>query len=163
MIKIQEIGMRNMFGLDIGTTIVIIAIFFLCPCGVGLSYIISFQKKKKRCTCPAKAVVIDIKTNVESMTSNGETAYYVEKSCMMRYTVDGKEIVSKGPAHHYKFMASKPGSTFNILYDPDKPEDFIIPTKHTEGMRGWLYIGLGAIATVLAFLYCIFGVYKLFH
>jgi hypothetical protein len=89
------------------------------------------------------AVVIEVLN--ESATPNGR------RHPVVRFTLDGKEVVVRSDEHHNV----KPADTVQLLYDTQNPHDIEITTLDRAQRRRMLFSG---IPIVLGLLMCVQGI-----
>ncbi len=111
------------------------AIILLLTGAAGLYYEI---RKRRACSVPAAAVVAEIKRD----SNRGGRALFIP---ILEYKVRGRTvrgnagIVRKKEANRYQT-----GKSIEILYNPDKPEDFRIAGKNGVLVLSIVLLVLGA-------------------
>ena len=112
------------------------AIILLLTGAAGLYYEI---RKRRACSVPAAAVVAEIKRD----SNRGGRALFIP---ILEYKVQGKTvrgnagIVRKKEANRYQT-----GKTVEVLYSPDKPEDFRIAGKNGVLILSIVLLALGVV------------------
>ena len=104
-------------------------------------------KKRRRCSVPAVAVVVEIKR--DRGRGGGDVCMPV-----LAYTASGKSVRGTvGVVRAKQIDRYKTGKTVEILYNPEKPEDFRIAGKNGVLILSVLLLalGIGGLAALIAF------------
>ena len=113
-------------------------------CLVGFLIVFLGYKKKKRCTEPAIAEIVDIKRS-EDTDDKGNKSYRYQP--VLEFSVGVEKIRKAAGVSSGKRKAYKIGDRVNIKFNPMKPKEFMTTKQKTGAMTG---VGLMVIAVVLA-------------
>lgn len=116
---------------------------------IGIFVIIKGNEQAKRCTEETVGIVIDIKEEL-STDDDGRTIYTYYP--VIQYTV-GDRTITKKSSSGSSSMAYNLNDKVDILYNPNKVEEYIIKGDKTSNIIGIVFIVLGIIV-------CIAGVTK---
>ena len=116
--------------------VVLVGVLFLA---VGIFMLAQGNDLAKRCTAETMGTVINLEKE-ESTDSDGYISYTYYP--IFEYQVGEKTISQKGrmgssnPKYHIN-------DTVELLYDPDKPEDFVIKGDKSSNLMGIIFIVAG--------------------
>lgn len=114
--------------------------------GIGIFMIIKGNDLAKKCTVEAVATVVDFKEETNFDDDIGISYTYYP---LIEYIVDGTTIsgqVSSGsnrPAYNIN-------DKINILYNPNKVDEFIVKNDGSSNFIGIVFIAVGAIVLILS-------------
>ena len=114
--------------------------------GIGIFMIIKENDLAKKCTVEAVATVVDFKEETNFDDDIGISYTYYP---LIEYIVDGTTIlgqVSSGsnrPAYNIN-------DKINILYNPNKVDEFIVKNDGSSNFIGIAFIAVGAIVLILS-------------
>ena len=116
---------------------------------IGIFVIIKGNEQAKRCTEETVGIIIDIKEDL-STDDDGRTIYTYYP--VIQYIV-GDRTITKKSSSGSSSMAYNLNDKVDILYNPNKVEEYIIKGDKTSNIIGIVFIILGIIV-------CIAGVTK---
>ena len=124
---------------------IFIILFGLIFVGVGAFMLIKGNDLAKRCTASAEGTVIEIITE-DSTDSDGFTTYTYYP--VIQYTVDGKTVSKKSSSgsNPSKYNVN---DKVDVLYDPNKVEDYIIKGDKTTSFFGIIFIVAGIAVAII--------------
>ena len=115
----------------------------LLAIAIGIFCIIYNNSLTKRCTEKVTATIIEIIEEQEIDEDNHVSYTYYP---ILRYEVNERPMEQRSSSN-INTNKYKVGDKLNIMYNPNKPEEFII-----DGEKHLLYIGLAAIIGGIIFL-----------
>lgn len=121
-----------------------VILFGLLFVAIGVYLLISGNAKAKRCTEAAVGTVVGI-----------DQEEYTDEDGNFRYTYypvieykAGEKTISKKSSDGSNQSKYKIGDKLDILYNPNKVEEFIIKGDNGSNIIGIVFIALGAIAAI---------------
>ena len=119
---------------------IIVGLLFVA---VGIYILKSGDAKVKRCTVETLGTVIDFKEETTTDSDGTSTTYYP----IFSYKVEEKTVKSKSSvgtsSRRYNI-----NENVNILYNPNKPEEFIIKGDKTSNFLSIIIIIVGTLCAV---------------
>ncbi len=113
-------------------------------CLVGFLVVFLGYKKKKRCTEPAIAQIVDIKRS-EDTDDKGNKSYRYQP--VLEFRVGVETIRKPAGVSSGKRKAYKIGDKVNIRFNPMKPKEFMTTKQKTGALTG---VGIMVAAAVIA-------------
>ena len=128
----------------------------LLLCGIAVvMFLIGFfvarsgRKRKRRCTAPVTGTVVDVQRTTDT-DENGHNDYrYVP---IYEFTAGSVQIRRQGNVAARRSRAYKVGETKQLLYNPEKPEEFIEAGSSTGGGGGVALMILAVLVAAAALL-----------
>ena len=124
---------------------IFVILFGILFVGVGIFAMFQGNDLAKRCTTPVTARVINLDRE-ESVDSDGYTSYAYYP--IFEYQVGEKTLSEKG-----RTGSSNPkysvGDKVEILYDANKPTDFIVKGDTSSNILGIVFIVAGLVVAVI--------------
>ena len=120
--------------------IILMGIVFV---GVGIFMIVRGNDLAKRCTTETTAKVVSIETE-ESTDSDGHYTYTYYP--VFEFNAGEKTITQKGSTGSSRAQY-KIGDSVELLYDANKPEDFIVKGDKTSNILGIIFVVAGVFVT----------------
>ena len=124
---------------------IFIILFGLIFIGVGVFMLIKDNDLAKRCTASEEGTVVEIITE-DSTDDDGFTQYTYYP--VIQYTVDGKTVSKKSSSgsNPSKYNVN---DKVDILYDPNKVEDYIIKGDKTTSFLGVIFVVAGIAVAII--------------
>ena len=124
---------------------IFVILFGLIFVGVGAFMLIKDNDLAKRCTASAEGTVIEIITE-DSTDEDGFTQYTYYP--VIQYTANGKNVSKKSSSgsNPSKYNVN---DKVNILYDPNKIEDYMIDGDKTTSFLGIIFIVAGIVVAII--------------
>ena len=124
---------------------IFVILFGLLFIGVGAFMLIIGNDLAKRCTASAEGTVVEIITE-DSTDDDGFTQYTYYP--VIQYSVDGKNVSKKSSSgsNPSKYNVN---DKVDILYDPNKIEDYIIEGDKTTSFFGLIFIVAGIAVAII--------------
>ena len=124
---------------------IFVILFGLLFIGVGAFMLIIGNDLAKRCTASAEGTVVEIITE-DSTDDDGFTQYTYYP--VIQYSVDGKNVSKKSSSgsNPSKYNVN---DKVDILYDPNKIEDYIIEGDKTTSFLGVIFIVAGIAVAII--------------
>ena len=121
----------------------IVIIVGLLFAAVGIYILKSGEDKVKRCTVEAVGTVVEIQEETTTDSDGTSITYHP----VLSYKVEGKTIKSKSPVgtSNKKYNVNE---NVDILYNPNKPEEFIIKGDKSLNIMGIIFVILGTLCAV---------------
>ena len=132
---------------------IFVILFGVIAIGVGIFLLISGKNKAKRCTSGAVGTVVEIIEEKEENTDTEEDGAIVYDSYtytyypVIEYKVGDKTVSKRSEIGYGSKDKYKVGDKIDILYDPNKPEDYIIKNDKSSNIIGIVFIVVGVIVT----------------
>jgi hypothetical protein len=120
-------------------------------CLVGFLVVFLGYKKKKRCTEPAVAEIVDIKRSEETDDKGGKSFSYRP---VLEFKVGVETVRKEAGVSSNKRKAYKIGDRVNIRFNPLKPKEFMTTKQKTGAFTG---VVLMIFAAVIAGVTLYFG------
>ena len=119
-------------------------------CLVGFLVIYMGIRKKKRCTEPAVAEIVDIKRTSDT-DEKGHTTYSYQP--VLEFKVGVETIRKMASVSSSKRKAYKIGDKVNIKFNPMKPKEFMTAKQKTGAFTGafLMVIAIGIAVVTLIF------------
>lgn len=114
-------------------------------CFVGFMIIFMGIQKKKRCTEPGIARIVDIKRR-ESTDDKGNKSYKYRP--VLEFNVGTQKIRKAAGVSSDKSKAYKIGDKVNIKFNPLKPKEFMTKKQKTGALTGGVMMGIAVAAAV---------------
>lgn len=116
--------------------------------GIGIFLMLKGNDMAKRCTAKATGTVVEVIEEEENNTDDaGYTYMYFP---VIEYKAEEQTISQKystGDGNQDKY---KVGDKVDVLYDPNKPEDYLIKgDEKTSNIMGIVFIVMGAVVAVV--------------
>lgn len=124
---------------------ILVILFGLIFVGIGAFMLIKGNDLAKRCTASAEGTVVEIITE-DSTDDDGFTQYTYYP--VIQYTVDGKTVSKKSSSgsNPSKYNVN---DKVDILYDPNKVEDYIIKGDKTTSFLGVIFVVAGIAVAII--------------
>lgn len=124
---------------------VLVILFGLIFVGAGVFLFIKGNDLAKRCTASVEGTVIEIIAE-DSTDDDGFTTYTYYP--VIQYIVDGKTVSKKSSSgsNPSKYNVN---DKVDILYDPNKVEDYIIEGDTTTNILGIVFIVAGLAVAII--------------
>ena len=117
---------------------------------LGLLIVVSRTLRRGRCTAQTRATIVEVLEDWDSDSDGHKTREYRP---VFEYFVDGKQFREEGDMAASRRNAYRVGAVYTVLYNPDKPAEFIVPGK--SGGRGagvfLIVLSLAIVAVLLVF------------
>ncbi len=126
--------------------ILLIAAGILCLVGALIIYL--GIMKKKRCTEPGIATIVDIKRK-EDTDKKGNTSFRYRP--VLEFKVGTQTYKKAAGVSSDKRKAYKVGDRVNIKFNPLKPKEFMTGKQKTGAFKGVIVIAAAVLLAVLAF------------
>ena len=124
---------------------IFVILFGLIFIGVGVFMLIKGNNLAKRCTASAEGTVVEIITE-DATDDDGFTTYTYYP--VIQYIANGK-IVSKKSSSGSNPSKYNLNDRVDILYDPNKVEDYIIEGDKTTSFLGLIFIVAGLAVAII--------------
>ena len=116
-------------------------------CLVGFLIIYLGYKKKKRCTEPAVAEIVDIKRS-ESTDDKGKKSYRYRP--VLEFKVGVETIRRAAGVTSSKRTAYKVGDRVNVNFNPMKPKEFMTRKQKTGAFKGIILMAVAVVIAIVA-------------
>ena len=104
---------------------------------IGRADVRKASRKKKRCSVPASAMIVEVQTeDDESMRTNTRKKYAYTP--IFEFMADGTVVRKSGGIYSHTKRTFRVGDTAAVHYDPEQPEDFLV-----DGKNGGKAFGIG--------------------
>lgn len=117
--------------------------------GIGIYLLVKGNDMAKRCTAETKGTVVEVIEEVEENNDSDGHSYSYTYYPVIEFKA-GEETVNKkystGYGNRNKYSV---GDQIDILYDPNKPTDYLIKGDKTSNMLGIIFIVAGAVVTLI--------------
>ena len=126
--------------LIVGAVISLIGIISLCR----------GSKTKKRCTASASAVIVAVeKEDDEAGRENTRKKYTYTP--IYEFTVNGNTVRKSGGIYSHNKKEFKVGDVSTVMYNPEKPEEFLVNGKSGSKAFGMALLLFGLVIVAIAF------------
>ena len=116
--------------------------------GVGIFLFINAKGLSKRCTVETTATVVDVKVEENLEEEDGVTRTVYTYYPVLEYKV-GDTTVSKQSTNGASTPQYKINDTIDILYNPDKVEEYVIKGDTSSNIVGIIFIVVGVVVTLI--------------
>ena len=124
---------------------ILVILFGLIFAGIGVFILIKGNDLARRCTVSTEGTVVEIITE-DSTDDDGFTTYTYYP--VIQYIANGK-IVSKKSSSGSNPSKYNLNDRVDILYDPNKVEDYIIEGDKTTSFLGIIFIVAGLAVAII--------------
>lgn len=118
--------------------------------GIGIIILYQGAKKKKRCTVFASAVIAEIEKDVDEADKAGTRKKYTYTP-IYEFTVNGGVIRKSGGIYSHNKSEFKVGDVSPVMYNPDKPDEFLVNGKSSGKSFGIALLLFGLVIIAIAF------------
>ena len=134
----------------------LVILFGILAIGVGIFLIVSGNNMAKRCTAKASGTVIQIIEEKEENREAQESGATVYDTYIYTYfpvieynagdkTIGQKYSIGSGNKDKYKV-----GDKVDVLYDPNKPEDYLIKgDEKSSNLFGGIFVAAGVVVALI--------------
>lgn len=115
---------------------------------IVLGFVVSrfVKAKKSRCTASASGIVSDVRRQ-RSADDDGRYSYHP----VYEYTANGQVIKREGNVYSKNRKKYQAGQPAQIMYNPEKPEEFYVVGAKKQVSFGFILIVVGVIFYISAF------------
>lgn len=131
-------------------------LFGIIAIGVGIFLIVSGNGKSKRCTSEAVGTVTQVieekEENIETEDDEAivqDTTYTYTYYPVIEYSVGDKTLNEKYETGYGDKNKYKIGDKVDILYNPDKTEEYLIKSDKSSNIVGIVFIAAGVIIAIV--------------
>lgn len=126
---------------------IFIILFGLIFIGVGVFMLIKDNDLAKRCTASAEGTVVEIISEESTHTEDDGFTQYTYYP-VIQYIVEGKTVSKKSSSgsNPSKYNVN---DKVDILYDPNKVEDYIIEGDKTTSFLGVIFVVAGIAVAII--------------
>ena len=131
---------------------IFVILFGILAIGVGIYLLVSGNNKAKRCTTEAIGTVTEIIEEKQENTDEQDGAiisdtYTYTYYPVIEYKAGDKTVSKKSETGYGNKDKYKVGDKIDILYDPNKIDDYIIKNDKSSNIIGIVFIAVGVIVT----------------
>ena len=127
----------------------LVILFGLVAIGVGIFLLVTGNSMKKRCTAEAVGTVVEVIEEREESADPDTVSITYTYYPVIEYTAGDKTLTQKYSTGYGNRNKFKVGDKIEILYDPSKPEDYLIKNDKSSNLIGIAFIAVGAVVTVI--------------
>ena len=108
------------------------------------------SQKKNRCTASASAVIVEVQAEKDEAGSENTHKKYTYTP-IYEFTVNGNTIRKSGGIYSHNKKEYHVGDTSTVMYNPDKPEEFLVNGKSSGKGFGIALLLFGLVIIAIAF------------
>ena len=126
---------------------IFVILFGLIFVGIGAFMLIKGNNLAKRCTASTEGIVVEIISEESTDTENDGFKQYTYYP-VIQYTVEGKTVSKKSSSgsNPSKYNVN---DKVDILYDPNKVEDYIIEGDKDASFLGVIFVVAGIAVAII--------------
>ena len=118
---------------------------------IGFLVIRKGSQKKNRCTASASAVIVEVQVEKDTSDSENNTGKKYNYTPIYEFTVNGNTIRKSGGIYSHNKKEYHVGDTSTVMYNPDKPEEFLVNGKSGGKSFGIALLLFGFVIIAIAF------------